>query len=116
MSPRLYFGEKSYTEFCKMDSFCDIKIVVEYLEGKPSDREITWFKEHPQFCHIFHIHKDTYRKQMGLWLLVVRTAKTLMTDECWFVVHRVPIRYSVREHALITSLFCHPLQEGYEVR
>ncbi|XP_056851975.1 uncharacterized protein At3g43530-like [Raphanus sativus] len=38
----------------------------------------------------------------------------MMLDECWFIVNGIPIRYSVREHALITGLSCGPLPDNYD--
>ncbi|XP_024010757.1 uncharacterized protein At3g43530-like [Eutrema salsugineum] len=80
--------------------------------------ELRWFSEHPQFKHFWNMYKamylDTTHKTQGLWTLLLRTAKTNKRRECWFVVNGVPIRYSLKEHALISGLDCHDYPKNYE--
>lgn len=114
LPPKLWFGEEVYRIGGKIEARCNYKETVDTLNGILSDRELNWFIEHPQFSHIFHMKQEEYRKHMGVWLLLHRTAKTMMLDECWFIVNGIPIRYSVREHALITGLSCGPLPDNYD--
>ncbi|XP_024006565.1 uncharacterized protein LOC112083072 [Eutrema salsugineum] len=80
--------------------------------------ELRWFSEHLQFKHFWHMHKAMYlditHKTQGLWMLLLRTAKTNKRRECWFVVNEVPIWYSLKEHALISGLDCHDYPKNYE--
>ncbi|KAG7552342.1 hypothetical protein ISN45_Aa06g029460 [Arabidopsis thaliana x Arabidopsis arenosa] len=114
LPPKLWFGEEVYRIGGKIEAKCNYKESVDTLNGILSDRELNWFIEHPQFSHIFHMKQEEFRKHMGVWLLLHRTAKTMMQDECWFIVNGIPIRYSVREHALITGLSCGPLPDNYD--
>lgn len=41
-------------------------------------------------------------------------ACTKNTRESWFVVNGVPIRYSLREYALMLGLYCHKYPDNYE--
>lgn len=87
---------------------------VPYLWSKLSDREISWFLKHPQFKHIFDRPMERFHKCQGMWSLVLRTVNMKKQNELWFVVNGVPIRYSIREHALITGLDCRKLPDNYE--
>ncbi|RIA04623.1 hypothetical protein BRARA_K01124, partial [Brassica rapa] len=69
---------------------------------------------HPQFKHIFHMECSSRRKVMGLWMLLIRTIKVDKKRQAWFVVNGVPIRYSIREHGLISGLYCHTYPENNE--
>ncbi|XP_020867822.1 uncharacterized protein At3g43530-like isoform X1 [Arabidopsis lyrata subsp. lyrata] len=88
---------------------------VPYLWSKLSDWEISWFLKHPQFKHIFDRPRERFHKCKGMWSLVLRTVNMKKKqNELWFVVNGVPIRYSIREHALITGLDCRKLPDNYE--
>ncbi|KAG2306431.1 hypothetical protein Bca52824_026179 [Brassica carinata] len=54
------------------------------------------------------------KKGMGLWMLLLRTVKVDKKRQVWFVVNGVPIRYSIREHGLLSRLYCHTYPENYE--
>ncbi|XP_024014812.1 uncharacterized protein At3g43530-like [Eutrema salsugineum] len=98
----MYFSPNQYNKAIKLGTRCWIHKAVENLES-PSlglrPEELRWFSEHPQFKHFWHMHKDMYldttHKTQGLWMLLLRTAKTDKRRECWFVVNRVPIRWAV---------------------
>lgn len=88
---------------------------VPYLWSKLSDKEISWFLKHSQFKHIFDRPTESFHKCQGMWSLVLRTVNMKKKQyELWFVVNGVPIRYSIREHALITGLDCRKLPDNYE--
>ena len=40
-------------------------------------------------------------------MLMLRIVKTNLLEEAWFVVNGVPIRYSIKEHALLSGFDCH---------
>ena len=49
-------------------------------------------------------------------MLLMLTALKEKKRVCWFVVNGVPIRYSMREHALITGFDCHHYLLDYKAR
>ncbi|CAB51205.1 putative protein [Arabidopsis thaliana] len=100
----MYFDPTTYTKVCKIGTRCQLVQTVEFIETL--DEELKWFRNHDQFKHIFHMPKEPNHMIQGMWMLMVRTAKTELARECWFVVNGVPIRYSIREHALLTGLNC----------
>ena len=110
---RFYFKPAEYGKSCKLSSRCHqtqfIKLIDDFhaIEKK-------WFYAHPRFKHIFHMECSSRRKVMGLWMLLVRTIKVDKKRQAWFVVNEVPIRYSIREHGLISGLYCHTYPENYE--
>lgn len=113
---KMFFNHTQYTKSCKIATRCYMHKAMMTLDrvGLQAD-EMRWFKRHPQFRHFFHMHRDTNHKVMGMWMLLLRTASIEKLKECWFVVNGVPIRYSLREHALISGLDCHefpPRRDG----
>ena len=98
------------------------------LEPATSDAERRWFEEHPQFCHLFHKILDadaqenfkrrkktnSNHKVQGMWMMLLRTADVAKRREVWFIVNGVPIRYGLREHALISGLNCCNYPLGYK--
>ncbi|KAF8050694.1 hypothetical protein N665_1903s0004 [Sinapis alba] len=76
--------------------------------------EKSWFDNHSQFKHIFHMPKDGNHKVMGMWMLLLRTANIEKVNEAWFAVNGSPIRYSIREHALISGLDCRNYPSNYK--
>ena len=83
------------------------------LKPKLSNAEWNWFTEHRQFRHIFHMKSENNHRVQGMWMLLLRTAGCERRREVWFIVNGVAIRYGLREHGLISGLFCHnyPLGE-----
>ena len=54
-------------------------------------------------------------KLQGMWMLLLRTVPLHESeDTSWFAVNGVPIRYSMREHALISGLDCHDYPAKYK--
>ncbi|KAF8095000.1 hypothetical protein N665_0347s0021, partial [Sinapis alba] len=70
---------------------------------------------HPLCRYFFHMPKEPNLKLLGMWILLLRT---IPLDEeegtTWFAVTGVPIRYSMREHALISGSECHEYPTNYE--
>ncbi|RIA05692.1 hypothetical protein BRARA_K01913 [Brassica rapa] len=89
----------------------NFSVTLKIIERKLKDRAI-WFKEHPQFQHIFHMPRQLHN-YMALWALILRTAY-ISDDEWWTILNGVPLRYSIREHALYTGLCCDPLPLYFE--
>ncbi|KAL9812008.1 hypothetical protein AtNW77_Chr5g0115901 [Arabidopsis thaliana] len=100
----MYFDPTNYTKVCKIGTRCQLVQTVEFIETL--DAELKWFRNHDQFKHIFHMAKESNHMIQGMWMLMVRTAKTKLARECWFVANGVSIRYSIKEHALLTGLNC----------
>ncbi|RID50010.1 hypothetical protein BRARA_H00769 [Brassica rapa] len=48
-----------------------------------------------------------------MWMLLLRTIRIEGEDAAWFAVNSVPIRYSIREHALISGLDSHEYPSGH---
>ncbi|XP_024013145.1 uncharacterized protein At3g43530-like [Eutrema salsugineum] len=116
---RLFFEPSQYHNAIKLGTRCYIHKAAAKLESLDLEPyELLWLTEHPQFKHFCHMHRamheDTTHKMMGMWLLLLRTANTNKKREAWFVVNGVPIRYSVREHAILCGLNCLPYPEDYE--
>ena len=108
----MYFDPTTYTKVCKIGTRCQLVQTVEFIETL--DAELKWFRNHDQFKHIFHMPKEPNHMIQGMWMLMVRTAKTELERECWFVVNGVPIGYSIREHALLTGLNCREYPKYYK--
>uniref|UniRef100_A0A1J3DLK2 DUF1985 domain-containing protein n=1 Tax=Noccaea caerulescens TaxID=107243 RepID=A0A1J3DLK2_NOCCA len=108
---QMYFPPSEYKKKIKISTRCYIAGALETLlsDLNPSltKRERSWFEMHPQFKHILHMPRDKNHKLQGMWMLLLRTACTEKEKEAWFVVNGVPIRYSIKEHALISGLDCH---------
>ncbi|KAG7533167.1 hypothetical protein ISN45_Aa08g008000 [Arabidopsis thaliana x Arabidopsis arenosa] len=112
----MYFSPSEYTKPFKISAKCYIHKVVGLLETHLRGKELRWFKEHPQFRHFFHMHRDANHKLMGMWLLFLRTACLEKKREVWFIVNGVPIRYSLKEFALMSGLYCHQFPKSYETK
>ncbi|KAG7580648.1 hypothetical protein ISN44_As07g004650 [Arabidopsis suecica] len=108
----MYFSPTEYNKVCKVGSRCKVGQTVANIEA--FDEEVSWFRNHDQFKHIFHMPKEPNHMIQGMWMLMLRTARTDMENECWFVVNGVPIRYSLKEHALLTGLDCHEYPKNHE--
>ncbi|CDY56607.1 BnaCnng30690D, partial [Brassica napus] len=80
---------------------------------KKLKEEVKWFTTHPQFRHFFHMPDEQYLKLQGMWMLLLRTISTEEEDVAWFSLNGVPIRYSTREHALISGLDYHEYPRKY---
>ncbi|XP_024014221.1 uncharacterized protein At3g43530-like [Eutrema salsugineum] len=109
---KLFFNPTEFGKACKIVTRYSVTSVVQKIEAMPE--EAKWFKTHPQFRHIFHMPKERNHMSQGLWMLLLYTAKTGKESECWFVVNGVPIRYSLREHALLCGLDCHEYPRKYK--
>ncbi|CAA7057450.1 unnamed protein product [Microthlaspi erraticum] len=57
--------------------------------------------------------RDRNHKLQGIWTLLLRTACIEKKKEVWFIVNGVPIRYGLREHALISGLYSHNYPSGF---
>ncbi|CAA7032676.1 unnamed protein product [Microthlaspi erraticum] len=108
---KFYFSPKQYRNSCKISSRCYVREIVAAIKKYPN--ELEFFTRHPQFKHIFHIAEEPNRKSQGLWMLLLHHASTEIENELWFVVNGVPIRYSIKEHALLTGLDCHDYPTNY---
>ncbi|KAF8092047.1 hypothetical protein N665_0426s0005 [Sinapis alba] len=107
-----FFQPSEYGKSCKLSSRCHQHDFLKMIE-KFDDSEKSWFQNHPQFKHIFYMDCSATRKVMGMWMLLLRTMHTKKSRQAWFGVNGVPIRYSIREHALIYGLHCHTYPENY---
>ncbi|XP_002862745.2 uncharacterized protein At3g43530, partial [Arabidopsis lyrata subsp. lyrata] len=103
---RFFFSPDKYVKNCKISTRCSIVKTLAALE-KLSETEKQWFRDHKQFKHIWHLIRQDKNKVQGMWLLLLRNTSIEKKKVCWFVVNGVPIRYSMREHALITGFDCH---------
>lgn len=102
----MHFPFSEYGKVCKISSRCQVTQTVELIERKFKE-EAVWFKRHDQFKHIFHMPQEPNHQTQGMWVLMLRTVKTDLLEEAWFVVNGVPIRYSIKEHALLSGFDCH---------
>lgn len=109
---KLYFGPTEYSKACTIQSRCAVSHVVNVIGQLPE--ELKWFRAHPQFKHIFHMFKEPNHMSQGLWMLLLHTVSTEKMNEAWFVVNGVPIRYSLKEHALLSGLDCHEYPNDYK--
>ncbi|KAL0835910.1 hypothetical protein Bca101_087799 [Brassica carinata] len=110
-----FFKSKDYWKSCKLQSRCHQHKFMETLKGL-DESEKRWFLEHPQFKHLMHMDCKPHRKMMGLWMMLIRTIATPKRRQVWFAVNGVPIRYSIREHGLISGLYCHQYPEKFMSR
>jgi len=113
----MYFYESEYKKQIKLATKCfvkDVMVTFDNLEPPMSDTERKWFEKHPQFCHVFHLEKDSNHMVQGMWMLLLRTVDSSKRKEVWFIVNGVPIRYGLREHALISGLSCRNYPLGYK--
>ncbi|XP_019085424.1 PREDICTED: uncharacterized protein At3g43530-like [Camelina sativa] len=105
----MHFEPSQYNKKIKLSTRCHIfetLKTLDKLEHPLTSSERDWFENHPQFKHIFHMPREPNHKLMGMWMLLLRTAKIEKKKEAWFVVNGVPIRYGLREHALMSGLDC----------
>lgn len=107
-----FFKPSDYGKACKLSTRCHQRQFVDMIENF-DETEKNWFKNHPQFKHLFHMDCTKTRKVMGMWMLLLRTITTEKGRQAWFGVNGVPIRYSIREHALLSGLHCHIYPENY---
>ncbi|XP_048624872.1 uncharacterized protein At3g43530-like [Brassica napus] len=110
---KFYFKPAEYGKPCKLSSRCHQTKFIKLIDNFHAT-EKKWFYAHPQFKHIIHMECSSRRKVMGLWMLLIHTIKVDKKRQAWFVVNGVPIRYSIREHGLISGLYCHTYPENYE--
>ena len=71
-----FFNPSNYGKGCKLSSRCHQHDFLNKTIGKLDASEKSWFQEHPQFKHIFHMDCTSTRKVMGLWMLLLRTMHT----------------------------------------
>ncbi|KAF8097732.1 hypothetical protein N665_0282s0003 [Sinapis alba] len=108
-----FFKPADYGKSWKLQSRCHQHKFMTTLELL-DESEKKWFLEHPQFKHLFHMVCTPTRKVMGLWMLLISTIVTYKSRQAWFAVNGAPIRYSIREHGLISGLYCHHYPENYK--
>ncbi|KAJ4889159.1 putative protein-like [Raphanus sativus] len=108
-----YFKSSEFAQTCKIQTKCFVTKTVEKIKKKLKP-EAEWFRSHPQFRHFFHMPDEPNLKLQGMWMLLLRTICTPEDDVAWFAVNGVPIRYSMREHALISGLDCREYPRNYE--
>ena len=107
----MYFKNTQYLKTCKIQTKCRVKNTVDVI--KELKEEVGWFTSHPQFCHFFHMPDEEFLKLQGMWMLLLHTIRIEGEEAAWFGVNGVPIRYSMREHALISGLDCHEYPSGH---
>ncbi|KAL0846048.1 hypothetical protein Bca101_019294 [Brassica carinata] len=113
----MYFPPSEYRKKIKISTRCFIADVLKTLgELQPpmTPVEKSWFETHPQFKHIFHMPQAGNHKVMGMWMLLLRTVRIVKEKEAWFAVNGCPIRYGIREHALISGLNCRNYPLNYK--
>ncbi|XP_022563919.2 uncharacterized protein At3g43530-like [Brassica napus] len=111
----LCFKNTEFTQTCKIQSKCYVTETVKFLKKARFKPELEWFENHPQFCHFFHMPDEPNLKLQDMWMLLLRTVPLHESeDTSWFAVNGVPIRYSMREHALISGLDCHDYPAKYK--
>ncbi|KAG7567667.1 hypothetical protein ISN45_Aa04g005200 [Arabidopsis thaliana x Arabidopsis arenosa] len=105
----MYFPPSEYVKKIKLSTRCYIhEVLTTFDELKPpmSKSERAFFEDHPSFQHVFHMPRDPNHRLMGMWMLLLRTARIDRKKEVWFIVNGVPIRYGISEHALISGFNC----------
>ncbi|XP_013639578.1 PREDICTED: uncharacterized protein At3g43530-like [Brassica oleracea var. oleracea] len=107
-----FFKPSDYWTACKLSSRCHQHDFLETIKDF-KESEKSWFENHPQFKHLFHMDCCEKRKVQGLWMLLLRCMHTGKERQAWFGVNGVPIRYSIREHALLSGLYCGSYPENY---
>ncbi|KAG7537541.1 hypothetical protein ISN44_As13g014160 [Arabidopsis suecica] len=110
---KMCLDSSEYTKGCKIGTRCNVTETVKLIEKEFKDEAI-WFRSHPQFKHVFHMPREPNHMTQGMWMLMLRTVDTDLERECWFVVNGVPIRYSIKEHALLTGFNCKEYPEKHE--
>ncbi|KAJ4885434.1 Uncharacterized protein Rs2_35527 [Raphanus sativus] len=100
----MFFKPFEYSKKIKLGTRCMIASAIKMLKNlktKLSNAEWSWFTEHPQFKHIFHMKSENNHRVQGMWMLLLRTAGSERRREVWFIVNGVTIRYGLREHVWI---------------
>ncbi|KAJ4867047.1 hypothetical protein Rs2_51414 [Raphanus sativus] len=113
----MYFQPSEYRKKIKISTRCFIADVMKtFGELVPpiTPAEKNWFVNHPQFKHIFHMPQAGNHKVMGMWMLLPRTTRIAKEKDAWFAVNGCPIRYGIREHALISGLNCRNYPLNYK--
>ncbi|XP_020868796.1 uncharacterized protein At3g43530-like [Arabidopsis lyrata subsp. lyrata] len=110
---KMCLDSSEYTKGCKIGTRCKVTETVKLIEKEFKDEAI-WFRSHSQFKHVFHMPREPNHMTQGMWMLMLRTVDTDLERECWFVVNGVPIRYSIKEHALLTGFNCKEYPEKHE--
>ncbi|CAG7884151.1 unnamed protein product [Brassica rapa] len=110
-----FFKPSDYWTACKLSSRCHQHDFLETIKDF-KESEKSWFENHPQFKHLFHMDCCEKRKVQGLWMLLLRCMHTGKERQAWFGVNGVPIRYSIREHALLSGLYCGSYPENYPIK
>ncbi|RID62834.1 hypothetical protein BRARA_E01877 [Brassica rapa] len=92
------FHPTEYNKQIKLSTRCYIQKAVKTLNSlnvplTADERRL--FETYDQFKHFFHMPQEKHHK------------------EAWFVVNGTPIRYSLREHALISGLSCQCYLHNY---
>jgi len=113
----MYFPASGYTKKIKLSTRCYISEVLKTfddLKHALTDSEKNYFKEHLSFKHIYHLPSGYTHKLMGMWMLLLRTTSIEKKKEVWFVVNGIPIRFGIREHALISAFNYKPYPANYQ--
>ncbi|XP_048595215.1 uncharacterized protein At3g43530-like isoform X2 [Brassica napus] len=110
-----FFKPSDYWTACKLSLRCHQHDFLETIKDF-KESEKSWFENHPQFKHLFHMDCCEKRKVQGLWMLLLRCMHTGKERQAWFGVNGVPIRYSIREHALLSGLYCGSYPENYPIK
>ena len=72
----MHFPFSEYGKVCKISSRCQVTQTIELIERKFKE-EAVWFKRHDQFQHIFHMPQEPNHQTQGMWVLMLRTVKTV---------------------------------------
>lgn len=111
----MFFPTTEYNKAIKIETRCSLYKTLRTLKRVLNEKELKWFHEHPQFRHFFHMPELKNHKSMGMWMLLLRTVCTSKIREAWFLVNGTPIRYSIKEHGIISGLFCHNYPLNWEL-
>ncbi|KAL0696264.1 hypothetical protein Bca4012_063444 [Brassica carinata] len=118
VQPRLmFFNPTACTKQIKLSTRCYIEKAVNTLNALKvplTADERRWFETHDQFKHFFHMPLEKHHKVMGMWMCLLRTVCTEKKKEVWFLANGNPIRYSHKEHTLISGLNCQRYPHKYE--
>ncbi|KAG7548341.1 hypothetical protein ISN44_As06g013600 [Arabidopsis suecica] len=86
----MYFPPSEYVKKIKLSTRCYIhEVLTTFDELKPpmSKSERAFFEDHPSFQHVFHMPRDPNHRLMGMWMLLLRTARIDRKKEVWFIVN-----------------------------
>ncbi|KAG7586068.1 hypothetical protein ISN45_Aa02g014180 [Arabidopsis thaliana x Arabidopsis arenosa] len=89
----MYFPPSEYVKKIKLSTRCYIHEVLttfDELEPPMSKSERAFFEDHPSFQHVFHMPRDPNHRLMGMWMLLLRTARIDRKKEVWFIVNGDP--------------------------